>query len=41
VFRSLHPGGKNTVVCSHVAEPFTRHMAGMDITFTGLDGLAV
>jgi uncharacterized protein len=41
VFRSLYPGGKNTVVCSHVAEPFTRHMAGMDITFTGLDGLAV
>jgi predicted AAA+ superfamily ATPase len=37
VFRSLYPEGKNTVVCSNVLEPFTREVAGMEITFTGLD----
>lgn len=41
VFRSLYPEGKNTVVCSNVMEPFTRQMAGMDITFTGLGSLSL
>lgn len=41
VFRSWYPAGKNIVVCSNVTEPFTRHVAGMDVTFTGLDRLSV
>ena len=41
VFRSLYPEGKNTVVCSNVLAPFTRQMAGMEITLTGLEGLSL
>lgn len=37
VFRCLYPDGKNMVVCSNVLEPSAREMAGIEISFTGLD----
>ena len=40
VFRALHPEGKNIAVCSNVFEPYTRQVAGIDVTFTGLDTLS-
>jgi len=40
-FRALHPEGKNIAVCSNVFESYTRQVAGMEVTFTGLDTLSV
>jgi predicted AAA+ superfamily ATPase len=41
VFRARHPVGKNTVVSANVTEPFTRHVTGMKVQFTGLQRLSV
>lgn len=40
VFRALHPAGRNFVVSTNVPKPFTRDVAGLSVTFTGLDDLA-
>ena len=41
VFRSLHPTGKNIVVATNIPKPYTRKVAGLSITFTGLDDLTL
>jgi hypothetical protein len=41
VFRSLHPAGKNIVIGTSVAKPYTRKVGGLAITFTELDDLAL
>lgn len=41
VFRAQHPAGKNIVVCANVTEPFTRQVAGLEVTFSGLDKLRI
>lgn len=41
VFRALHPAGKNFVVATNVARPYTREAGGLTVTFTGLDGLTL
>ena len=38
-FRETHPTGKNLVVAVNVSEPYTREVAGLTVTFTGIDGL--
>ena len=39
VFRAIHPTGKNLVVASNIAKPYTREVGGLTVTFTGLDTL--
>jgi predicted AAA+ superfamily ATPase len=41
VFRTLYPAGKNLVVATNVPKPFTREVAGLSVTFLGLDDLAL
>jgi hypothetical protein len=35
----MHPAGRNIVVAAKVPTPNTREVAGMSVTFTGLDAL--
>ncbi len=39
-FRALHPGDMNLVVASDIALPYTRTIAGLEITFAPLHALA-
>jgi hypothetical protein len=39
VFRARYPAGKNTIVCANGTEPFARHVAGMEVRFTGEERL--
>lgn len=39
-FRALHEGNRNLVVASDVIEPYTRIIAGLEITFCPLNALA-
>ncbi|MFZ4774684.1 MAG: ATP-binding protein [Terrimicrobiaceae bacterium] len=41
VFRGLHPAGKNIVVATNVPKPHTRNIGGLEVTFAGLDALAI
>ncbi len=41
LFRMLHPTGRNLVVATNVPKPYTRKVAGLSVTFTGLDDLAL
>jgi uncharacterized protein len=41
VFRAQYPAGKNIVVCANFTEPLTQRVAGLEVTFTGLDKLHI
>jgi hypothetical protein len=35
----MHPAGRSIVVATNLPTPYTREVAGMSVTFTGLDAL--
>ncbi|MEI8096071.1 MAG: hypothetical protein WCG80_17815, partial [Spirochaetales bacterium] len=39
-FRALHPDGKNLVCAADVVEPYTRNVAGLEVTWCPLNRLA-
>lgn len=41
IFRRVYPEGRNIVVVTNVPAPYTREIAGMSVTFTGLDALTL
>ena len=40
-FRELHPNGRNFVVTPVSGTPYSRSVAGLEVTFTSLDHFAI